>query len=75
MDANKKREAERGHVNTRWPDLPQVAGHTGIPATPDMVYEPDAAATTARRGRNEACWCGSGKKYKRCHLAEDLRRG
>ncbi len=19
-------------------------------------------------GRNEACWCGSGKKYKKCHL-------
>ena len=24
-----------------------------------------------RPGRNEACWCGSGKKYKRCHLRED----
>ena len=23
-------------------------------------------------GRNELCWCGSGKKYKRCHL--DVRR-
>lgn len=22
-------------------------------------------------GRNETCPCGSGKKYKRCHLAED----
>jgi len=22
-------------------------------------------------GRNEACWCGSGKKYKRCHLEKD----
>lgn len=22
-------------------------------------------------GRNDACPCGSGKKYKRCHLAED----
>ncbi|MFP4598369.1 MAG: SEC-C metal-binding domain-containing protein [Persicimonas sp.] len=24
-------------------------------------------------GRNEPCWCGSGKKYKRCHWAEDQR--
>jgi hypothetical protein len=24
-------------------------------------------------GRNEPCWCGSGKKYKRCHLDEDAR--
>ncbi|WP_462296274.1 SEC-C metal-binding domain-containing protein, partial [Bilophila wadsworthia] len=19
-------------------------------------------------GRNDLCWCGSGKKYKKCHL-------
>jgi methionyl aminopeptidase len=23
--------------------------------------------------RNEACWCGSGKKYKKCHLEIDVR--
>lgn len=22
-------------------------------------------------GRNEPCWCGSGKKYKQCHLRTD----
>ncbi|MGD0573769.1 MAG: SEC-C metal-binding domain-containing protein [Anaerolineales bacterium] len=22
-------------------------------------------------GRNDLCWCGSGKKYKDCHLAAD----
>ena len=22
-------------------------------------------------GRNDPCWCGSGKKYKQCHLAQD----
>ena len=25
----------------------------------------------ARPGRNEPCWCGSEKKYKKCHLAAD----
>ncbi|MFZ2196888.1 MAG: SEC-C metal-binding domain-containing protein [Thermodesulfovibrionales bacterium] len=25
-------------------------------------------------GRNEMCWCGSGKKYKKCHLVEDERK-
>ena len=24
-----------------------------------------------RVGRNGPCWCGSGKKYKKCHLAQD----
>jgi uncharacterized protein YecA (UPF0149 family) len=22
-------------------------------------------------GRNEPCWCGSGKKYKKCHVQVD----
>lgn len=22
-------------------------------------------------GRNDQCWCGSGRKYKHCHLRED----
>ena len=26
-----------------------------------------------RPGRNDECWCGSGKKYKKCHRAEDDR--
>lgn len=24
-------------------------------------------------GRNDNCWCGSGKKYKKCHLRNDMR--
>jgi methionine aminopeptidase, type I len=26
-----------------------------------------------RLSRNDACWCGSGRKYKKCHLEQDLR--
>ncbi|ATB29425.1 SEC-C domain-containing protein [Melittangium boletus] len=26
-------------------------------------------------GRNEPCWCGSGVKYKKCHLGEDALTG
>jgi hypothetical protein len=25
-------------------------------------------------GRNDLCWCGSNKKYKRCHLDEDAKK-
>ncbi|ATB35020.1 SEC-C motif domain protein [Cystobacter fuscus] len=28
----------------------------------------------SRPGRNEPCWCGSGVKYKKCHLGEDRGR-
>ena len=27
----------------------------------------------ASPGRNDACWCGSGRKYKKCHLEADER--
>jgi thioredoxin-like negative regulator of GroEL len=37
-----------------------------------MTADPDAArARLAATGRNDACPCGSGKKYKKCHLAGD----
>ena len=28
-----------------------------------------------RPGRNKPCWCGSGKKYKHCHMREDQLSG
>jgi preprotein translocase subunit SecA len=37
---------------------------------------PAPRAQTVKRdkpkvGRNDPCWCGSGKKYKNCHLRAD----
>jgi preprotein translocase subunit SecA len=26
-------------------------------------------------GRNDPCWCGSGKKYKHCHMKSDAKQG
>jgi uncharacterized protein YecA (UPF0149 family) len=43
----------------------------------DRLYRPFTKAGTApavRPGRNELCWCGSGMKYKKCHLLEDEKR-
>jgi tetratricopeptide (TPR) repeat protein len=37
---------------------------------PDKKLEA-ARARLAATGRNDPCFCGSGKKYKKCHLAED----
>jgi SEC-C motif len=25
-------------------------------------------------GRNDECWCGSGLKYKRCHMSRDAQK-
>jgi methionyl aminopeptidase len=35
------------------------------------VTELPQISTPRAPGRNDPCWCGSGKKYKRCHLDAD----
>jgi preprotein translocase subunit SecA len=37
----------------------------GLPAQPSGDLTPDGKPI----GRNDPCWCGSGKKYKKCHGA------
>jgi hypothetical protein len=36
---------------------------------------PRAATRAPRPGRNDPCHCGSGRKYKKCHLRNDERAG
>ena len=35
------------------------------------LLAPRPQPAQAELGRNEVCWCGSGKKYKKCHLKSD----
>ncbi|MHC4840380.1 MAG: SEC-C metal-binding domain-containing protein, partial [Planctomycetota bacterium] len=63
----------------------QSSGTSGMEATKEQKAtrrEMDRAATPNAPkagyqkkkklpGPNEPCWCGSGKKYKKCHMAED----
>jgi preprotein translocase subunit SecA len=47
----------------------QVSAATPI-ATMSINGRPAKPATSADKskiGRNDPCWCGSGKKYKSCH--------
>jgi preprotein translocase subunit SecA len=59
-------------------DAASANGGAGRPARPQRASangagrgapEPAgaAAARSGKIGRNDPCWCGSGKKYKRCH--------
>jgi len=46
-------------------------------APPAAATEPQARPRPVRVrkiGRNDPCWCGSGKKYKHCHLRQDRER-
>jgi len=47
-----------------------AAGYAGggSVATP-IAQKPKVNSETENIGRNDPCWCGSGKKYKKCHGA------
>jgi preprotein translocase subunit SecA len=36
---------------------------------------PAPARRETTLGRNDMCWCGSGKKYKHCHMRTDAKQG
>ena len=49
-----------------------VADEEGAPPPPPLdddleVMKPKVRSEHEKVGRNEPCWCGSGKKYKHCH--------
>jgi preprotein translocase subunit SecA len=72
-----------GRVTYRGGGAPQgamaiaaAAGGAGAVDAGPVGGEPEAAHVEQRRvtpdeqiGRNDPCWCGSGKKYKKCHGA------
>ena len=49
---------QRRGIQLQHGDQP-VAGVAGVSGA--------APASAAKLGRNDPCWCGSGKKFKRCH--------
>ena len=44
-----------------------AAGKNGAPPRQAAPIGAGAQDAGAKLGRNDPCWCGSGKKYKRCH--------
>src|SRR5215216_2425799 len=51
-------------------DQPSAYGDTDQePATGSTVVEQRRVDEHEQLGRNDPCWCGSGKKYKKCHGA------
>jgi preprotein translocase subunit SecA len=40
-------------------------------AAPQRLTKPSPVRSAQQPGRNDPCWCGSGKKYKQCHMRQD----
>jgi len=43
---------------------------TSFPESPPPVTSPQSPVSKRKIGRNDPCWCGSGKKWKRCHYPQ-----
>jgi preprotein translocase subunit SecA len=46
-----------------------VGGNTGSSSTVPTAPQTVVSSPHEKIGRNDPCWCGSGKKYKKCHGA------
>ena len=57
--------------------MKMIGGSEAPNAAGDQQRSPRRRTGTVRRrgkiGRNDPCWCGSGKKYKKRYMASDLR--
>ncbi|HEY3463181.1 MAG TPA: SEC-C metal-binding domain-containing protein, partial [Gaiellaceae bacterium] len=41
----------------------------GVPSSSGVIAQTVQASPHEKLGRNDPCWCGSGKKFKKCHGA------
>jgi preprotein translocase subunit SecA len=50
----------------------QAASQQAAQGTPGATQKPTGPVRVQKTpGRNDSCWCGSGKKYKNCHMKSD----
>jgi preprotein translocase subunit SecA len=66
-------------INTRQPQpvrrQMQLAGVQAARAGAVAETKSEPVRAHHKIGRNDPCWCGSGKKYKNCHLKQDQANG
>ncbi len=76
--------ASRQAIQETPADKPALAARPGGDGKRTQPAEPKAQKPAPARtavqaagklGRNDPCWCGSGKKYKNCHMQTDLGAG
>ncbi len=63
--------ARRPSLTAQRRSLRAVGGSTQAAPPPQTRSRPG----TRKLGRNDPCWCGSGKKYKSCHWRADNQAG
>jgi preprotein translocase subunit SecA len=60
------------NIRAELPRIQQRQMQIARPVTNAPAAEtPQTVRNVRKLGRNDPCWCGSGKKYKNCHMRED----
>ena len=54
-------------LRTTRPGMPRQTGRRAV----QQRARPAADQPKQPLGRNDPCWCGSGRKYKQCHMRQD----
>ncbi len=57
------------------PIAKNIRTHRGNQAGGNGATQETVRKTGPDLGRNDPCWCGSGKKYKHCHMKSDMKQG
>jgi len=76
-EVRREEEEYRARIEEQQQQMKMIGTKGGGGAADDVLDRPVRRQTgTVRRdrpkiGRNDPCWCGSGKKYKSCHLHSD----
>jgi len=77
-EAEQRRRKAREEMEMKHADSSAFGSSPRAPAVAGtkMGDAPEGEVVTLRRsrpkiGRNDPCWCGSGKKYKKCHMHTD----
>ena len=61
--------APAGGFSLAPPAAPSVPTMDPMGEVPMESFVPVVKDENAKLGRNDPCWCGSGKKFKQCHGA------
>ena len=69
--ATRSRQSRRPLITARRPVFRTSGGSNQGASKP----QPVRVSSSKKVGRNDPCWCGSGKKYKDCHWRSDQRQG
>ena len=67
-------ELRHGEIPKYDPTTPLPSPTQAASSTAEAMLPSPRSVSHARVGRNDPCPCGSGKKYKHCHLAADQER-